>query len=127
MTLDQIFSFAIKKNASDVHIIVGLAPILRINGSLKELKEADKMSFSEMREIVFRILTEQQKERLERERELDFSYQIKDSSRLRVNCFFEKGNLGLVARIIPAEIPSMDSLDMPKIIFDLTREPQGLI
>jgi len=127
MTIDQIFSLAIKKNASDVHLIAGLLPVLRIDGELKHIKDFEELSSTEIKEMVYKILSEQQKDRFERERELDFSYQVKDSSRLRVNCFFEKGNIGLVARIIPAQIPSMESLGMTEIVYDLIRESQGLI
>ncbi|MFH1457137.1 MAG: type IV pilus twitching motility protein PilT [Patescibacteria group bacterium] len=127
MNIDQIFSLAIKKNASDVHLIVGLPPILRVDGILKQIKDFIKISPSEIKEMIYAILTDQQKERFERERELDLSYQVKNSSRLRVNCFFEKSNIGLVARIIPAQVPNMESLGMTEVIYDLVRETQGLI
>jgi twitching motility protein PilT len=127
MTIDQIFSLATKKGASDVHLIVGLPPILRIGGNLKQIKDSKKLSSSEVESLVYKILTEQQKERFERERELDLSYQGKNEFRFRVNCFFERGNIGLVARIIPFKIPTMESLGMQEIIYDLVSEKQGLV
>ncbi len=127
MTIDQIFSLATKKGASDVHLIVGLPPILRIGGNLKQIKDSKKLTSSEVETLVYKILTEQQKERFERERELDLSYQGKTDSRFRVNCFFERGNVGLVARIIPFKIPTMESLGMQEIVYDLVSEKQGLV
>ena len=104
-----------------------MPPILRIGGDLKQIKDSKKLSSSEVESLVYKILTEQQKERFERERELDLSYQGKSESRFRVNCFFERGNIGLVARIIPSKIPTMESLGMQEIIFDLVSQKQGLV
>ena len=127
MTLEQIFEIAVKENASDVHIVVGEPPILRINGELHQIKDAELFTAEAVQKLVYDILSAEQKERLEREKELDLSYQIQDGSRLRVNCHFEKGNIGLAARIIPSKIPSMEEIGMPEIVYQLTREKDGLV
>jgi len=127
MNLKEIFQDAVNKNASDVHIIVGKPPIFRIAGDLKVVKNAPEISKQLVEELVFDLLTAQQKERLISERELDFSEEISDKTRFRVNCHYEKNNLGLVARIIPAQIPTIEELGLPAIVSELTRKKQGLI
>jgi twitching motility protein PilT len=127
MTIDQIFEIASKQNASDVHIIVGEPPILRIEGELHQIKDAEAITKSVAQKIIYDILAPDQKERLEKDKELDLSYELKDGSRLRVNCYFEKGNVGLAARIIPSKIPTMEEIGMPEIVYQLTRQKQGLI
>jgi twitching motility protein PilT len=127
LTLEQIFSLAVKKNASDVHLVVGEPPILRLDGELHQVKDSSPLTKEDVKKIVFDILTPEQKERFQNEKELDTSYQTKDGSRFRINCHFEKDNIGLAARLIPAQIPAMEDLQMPEIIYQLTREKQGLI
>jgi len=127
MSLQQIFQQAIQNNASDVHIIVGKPPILRIQGQLKAIKAEAEVTTELAKKMILEILSEQQKEKLLKDRELDTSYETPDKTRFRINCYFEKGNLGLVARIIPAKIPSMEELLMPEIVYNLTRQNQGLI
>ncbi len=127
MNLDQIFSLAIKKNASDIHLISNLPPVLRIQGELKQVKDAETLSSKAVEDLIYKVLTAPQKERLNQEKELDSSYEIGDGSRFRVNCYFEKNNLALAARIIPATTPNMQDLAMPEIVYNLTRLKQGLV
>ena len=127
MTLIEIFQEAVLKNASDVHIMVGKPPILRVDGELKIIKNAPSITKKTVQDLIFQILSSRQKERLINEKELDTSYEIPDKTRFRINCHFEKGNLGLVARIIPAKIPTMEEVLMPEVVYELTRKKQGLI
>jgi len=127
MTLIEIFQEAVLKNASDVHIMVGKPPILRVDGELKIIKNAPPITKKTVQDLIFQILSSRQKERLINEKELDTSYEIPDKTRFRINCHFEKGNLGLVARIIPAKIPTMEEVLMPEVVYELTRKKQGLI
>ncbi|PIT90009.1 type IV pili twitching motility protein PilT [Candidatus Kuenenbacteria bacterium CG10_big_fil_rev_8_21_14_0_10_36_11] len=127
MNLKEIFQDAVIKGASDVHIIVGKPPIFRIIGDLKVVKNAPEITSQLAEDLIFALLTAQQKERLEQERELDFSEEISDKTRFRINCHYEKNNLGLVARIIPAQIPTPEELGLPAVVCELTRKNQGLI
>ena len=127
MNLLGIFQKAIAENASDIHIIVGKPPILRVDGKLKIIKDEPEITRKSAENLIFEILLPQQKERLLSKKELDISYELADETRFRINCHFEKNNLGLVARVIPAEIPTMEELLMPEIVYKLTREKQGLI
>ncbi|HPA25210.1 MAG TPA: PilT/PilU family type 4a pilus ATPase [bacterium] len=127
MNLKEIFQEAANKGASDVHIIVGKPPIFRVNGELKAVKGVPELNAKAVENLIYEILTPVQKERLINIRELDFSEETVDKTRFRVNCHFEKGYLGLVARIIPSQIPSMEELGLPEVVFELTRRKQGLI
>jgi len=127
LKLDEIFKLAVKKSASDVHIVTGRRPIFRIDGVLTEMEKTDALTTEEVRELVFSILTDKQKEVYINQRELDISHEIKGISRFRVNCHWEKNNPGLVARIISNAIPTMEDIIMPSIVYDLLRLKQGLI
>ena len=127
LKIDEIFSVAIKRKASDIHIVVGRPPIFRIDGVLKELEKNPLVTHKDAEGLVFSILTESQKQKLINERELDLSYEIKGRGRFRVNCHWERDNLGLVARIISPIIPNLEELYMPKVVYDLLRMNQGLI
>ncbi len=127
MNLEQLFSTAVDKKASDLHLIVGLKPYLRIDGQLAIIDSEPQVTPAKAKEWIFALLDVEQKERFEKERDLDFSHEIKDGSRFRVNVHYERGNVGLVARTIPIVVPSMEDLLMPPIVYDIVREPQGLI
>lgn len=127
MHIDDLFREAVKKKASDLHLVAGQKPILRINGILKPIAESKVLVPSTIQELAFDIITEKQKEKFLENKEMDVSYEISNLSRFRVNLHFERGNIGLVARVIPNEIPSMKDLMVPNIVFDLIRRDSGLV
>jgi len=126
MSLKELFKLAVEKKASDLHLIVGLKPILRIDGRLNYIDNLKVLNRKNLEEMIFGILSPKQKERYLKERELDFGFPL-DDNRFRVNLHFEKGNMGLVARVINDKIPTLDEIDMPKIIYNLLGLQQGLI
>lgn len=126
MTLDNLFSTASDRGASDLHLAVGLPPIIRLHGELKALDEP-AVTQKKMEELIASLVLPAQRERFERERELDLSYQSKNGTRFRVNLHFERDNLGLVARVIPTQIPSLDDIGMPQVVSNLTRMDYGLV
>lgn len=125
--IDALLSLAASNNASDIHLVVGQRPIFRIDGLLSELENEDIIVQETMQEIIFSMLEKPRQELFIKERELDFAYQIKQGIRFRVNIHWEKGNMGMVARVISASIPSMEELRMPEVIYELSRIHQGLI
>lgn len=127
MNLQQIFQQAVDKKASDVHIVVGKPPILRIDGELKIIKDGNEINSKIADSLISEILQPHQKDKFLKNKELDTSYEIEGGVRFRVNCHFEKDNMGLVARIIPSKIPTLEELLMPEIVYNLTRQKQGLI
>jgi len=125
--IDDVFTIAVKKKASDIHIAAGLPPILRIDGQLHKLPEYQSMTSEQTAQICYSLLTQIQKEVFDTERELDLGYEIKGLSRFRVNLHWEKDCAGLVARVISTDIPTMEELGMPPITYDLNRLKQGLV
>src|SRR3989344_6036209 len=126
MKLEDLFKIAVDQSASDLHLIVGMPPVLRIDGNLSPLKE-EKLSNKEAQEIIYPILTEKQKEVFLSQKELDLSYEIKTGYRFRVNLHWERDNIGLVARVISSKIPDLKDIVMPEITYKLLELKQGLI
>jgi twitching motility protein PilT len=127
MNLKEIFKKAVTENASDVHLIVGLPPYLRINGELLEIKGEKAINEKEIEDLIYSILDPEQKKILIEQKELDLGFGSDDQTRFRINLHYEKGNLGLVARVISDTIPKMEDIGMPKIVYDLLHLNQGLI
>lgn len=126
MNIKELFITAIKKGASDLHLVVGLPPILRIDGLLSYIENKKSLSAKDMEQIIMPMIDDNEKERFKSTKELDFGYTL-DSFRFRVNLHFEKGNIGLVARVIQDKMPTLEELDMPKIVYNLLELKQGLI
>ncbi|PIR92035.1 type IV pili twitching motility protein PilT [Candidatus Falkowbacteria bacterium CG10_big_fil_rev_8_21_14_0_10_44_15] len=127
MDINNLFQVAATKQASDLHLVVGLKPYLRIDGALVTLDNEPTITRQNIEEQTYSLLTPAQKERLKNNLELDVAYAASNGSRFRINVHYEKGNLGLVARIILNQIPSLESIDMPKVTYNLLRLQQGLI
>ena len=127
MNINELFKTATKKKASDLHIIVGKPPVLRIDGELRILSEEAEITRDMAEKMIFSILTEKQREKFINEREIDISYEIPKFSRYRVNLHWEKDNVGLVARVISNEVPSLDDLDLPPVVHKMIEQNSGLI
>ena len=127
MSMISLLQAAVKNNASDLHMIVGLKPYIRIDGKLKPLDKESTLTASKSKELAFSIMSQEQRKRFENEKDLDFSYESSNASRFRVNVHYEKSNVGLVARVINADIPTLEELLMPPVVHELLKEPQGLI
>ena len=123
--LDMVLSAAYEKKASDVHLVVGAAPVFRVDGKLIPQKQA--VLTPEDTEVFARtILSQDLWETLEKKREIDFSYAISDIARFRVNAFYQRNALSLAFRIISKDIPSVESLGLPSIAKKLVQQPHGL-
>jgi twitching motility protein PilT len=126
MNLDQLLKELLKNDGSDLHLKVGRPPLMRIRGDLLPTK-LPPVTKSGMEELLFPILTENQKNKLIEERELDFSYLIEGISRFRGAIFFQSGFLSAVFRAIPMKIQTLDDLGHPPILKELIMAHQGLI
>jgi len=127
MTMQDIFSLSVKKKASDIHLVVNSPALLRIDGELVPVEPKKILSKKDVEQMVLPLLSEEQKKRLLVEKELDFGYEDDSETRFRINLFYERGNFGLVARVITENIPSLEDLAMPKVVYDLLNLQQGLI
>ncbi|CAN5896600.1 type IV pilus twitching motility protein PilT [soil metagenome] len=117
---------AVNAGASDLHITVGLPPMVRLSGSVEAL-DYPPFTPNMTREMIYDILSNEQRQRLENAWELDFSYTLPKTARFRVNIYFQKGNLGAAFRTIPQDVMSFQDLGLPKAIEDMTEKPRGLI
>ena len=126
MDLVELLCIGVERNASDVHLTVGIPPTYRIDGALVSLVE-NKLTPEDTLYLVKQALDESRLNKLEEYGEIDFSYSIPTIGRFRVNAFKQRGSYAMVLRIIPLEIPLMDELGLPSILTDLSRLPRGLI
>ncbi|MBU2575873.1 PilT/PilU family type 4a pilus ATPase [Patescibacteria group bacterium] len=125
--IDELFNIAVQNKASDLHLVTNQAPILRINGALRVIEGQAVLTSKEIEQILFPIISESQKQKLITKRDLDMSYEIKDVARFRINMHWEKGSLGMVARIVTHKIPKMEEIGMPEASYKLARLKDGLI
>ncbi|WP_211249854.1 type IV pilus twitching motility protein PilT [Carnobacterium funditum] len=123
--LDTILTAAYEKKASDVHLVVGSAPVFRIDGKLIPQTQTSLMP-QDTKQFVKTIINQEMWETLEQKRDIDFSYSIAEIVRFRVNVFYQRGALSLAFRIISKEIPSVASLGLPDIAKKLVQQPYGL-
>jgi twitching motility protein PilT len=117
---------AASMGASDLHITAGLPPMVRISGKVEPL-DYPTLTANATRDMIYDLLSNDQRQRLENEWELDFSYALPRTARFRVNVYFQRGALGAAFRTIPSEIKSISELGLPKVIEDLTEKPRGLV
>src|ERR1700749_3581651 len=121
--LDQV----IKKKASDLHLQVGLPPMLRIDGALVAVNGADILTEESVETLIFSILDEDQKQILLKDKEFDFSFAYGDLGRFRVNAFHERGNMAAALRLIPNEILTIEQLGLPEVVNKFAEYPRGLV
>ena len=126
MNLKELVNIATLKNASDIHVTVGLPPVLRINGELIILEE-DKLMPEATKTLVYEALSEKLVNILEEKGEVDTSFSSPGIGRYRINAYKQRGSYGMALRIIPLKVPSIESLGLPAVVKDLARLPRGLI
>ena len=125
--IEVLLEEVVKKKASDLHLQVGLAPMLRVDGALLPVAGADVLSDEAVETLIFAILDEDQKQILLKDKEFDFSFAFGDLGRFRVNAFHERGNLAAALRLIPNEILSIEQLGLPPIVSKFADYPRGLV
>lgn len=127
LRIENLLQEVIDKQASDLHLQVGLQPMLRQDGSLVPLHNAPILDEEMVENLIYSIVDEEQKQILTKDKELDFSFAFGDLGRFRVNAFHERGNLAAALRLIPNEIRSLEDLGMPKVMNKFTEYPRGLV
>lgn len=127
LRIELLLEDVIRKKASDLHIQIGLPPMLRIDGSLVAIPGFQPLSPEEVEKLVFAILDEDQQQILLKDKEFDFSFAFGDLGRFRVNAFHERGNLAAALRLIPNEIKTITELGMPNIVNNFAAYPRGLV
>jgi twitching motility protein PilT len=113
-------------NASDLHLTAGSPPMVREKGRLRAL-DYPVMTPQMTRETIYSILTNDQRKRLENDWQIDFAYSIPGKGRFRVNAYFQRASLGAAFRLIPNEMPELDTLGLPPVLREFTKKPRGFV
>ena len=127
MELNEILQIALRSGASDIHLKAGLPPMFRIDGALVPLKDARRLPPEEIARMALGIMNEYQREKFKQTNEVDLAYGVPGLGRFRVNVFQQRGSLGVVLRVIPFRIQTIEQLMMPKILEKIAAESRGLI
>src|SRR6476661_11067689 len=117
----------VARRASDLHITAGAPPMVRVRGRLVGVEGYPKLGPTETREIVYSILTNDQRQKLETEWQIDFAYSVPGHARFRVNAYFQRSAIGAAFRLIPADIISIEDLGLPQTVHDFTEKPRGIV
>ena len=125
--IETLLEACIKHGASDLHIQVGLPPILRIDGSLVPIPNTPILTTEIVDTLIFSTLDSMQRETLAKDKEFDYSFAFGEIARFRVNAFNEKGHLAAAFRLIPTKMPTIEELGMPQVISSFAEYPRGLV
>jgi twitching motility protein PilT len=126
LTLDKILQTVTAYKASDLHLISGSEPQIRIAGKLTPL-DLEKLDPQALQSLCYSVINDNQKKHFEEFKELDFTFLLKGVGRFRANYYFQKGSVAAAFRIIPEKIPSLDDLNAPSIFKELTKHEKGLV
>ena len=124
--MDDLFSLMKAKNASDIHLAVGVPPVLRIQGKLYAT-QFETLTKESAQTLIYSIMTDEQRQRFEEDLELDFSFGLKALGRLRVNIYREKGCIAAALRSIPNEFQTFEELNLPQVVYNIMKLNKGLV
>jgi twitching motility protein PilT len=129
MELDfaEVLLEVVDRRASDLHLTAGAPPMVRIRGRLTPMDGYPSLTPTDTREIIYSILSNAQRQKLENNWQLDFAYQIPGAARFRVNAYFQRSALGAAFRLIPFDVVPLDTLGLPPIVADFANKPRGLV
>ena len=125
--IEVLLEEVIRQRASDLHLQVGLPPMLRVDGALAPITNTEILSEEAVEALIFAILDQDQQQILMKDKEFDFSFAFGDLGRFRVNAFHERGNLAAALRLIPNSMPSIAELGLPSIVNSFANFPRGLV
>ncbi|MDP3954935.1 MAG: type IV pilus twitching motility protein PilT [bacterium] len=127
MNVQELLQIVVDKNASDLHLLVGIPPVLRIDGNLGFVPGKEPLTAEDVQELVHQLLNTQQKEILMINRELDLSFGFAGQGRFRINAYYQKGTLAASLRLVPMTIPGINELGLPNICHTFAELRQGFI
>ncbi|MDO8424535.1 MAG: type IV pilus twitching motility protein PilT [bacterium] len=125
--LKKLLELTIKEQASDLHFSAGHPPVLRITGKLVPLLKYKDMESKDVRGLAEGLMTPDQLQRFESQKEIDFSYNFEGQARFRVNIFFQKGDVSCALRLVPTQIKTVEDLNLPPILHEFTKANQGFV
>ena len=125
--VSELLEIVLERGASDLHITAGAPPTIRLHGDLIRLVDYPILSPRTLQGMIYAILPQKMRERLEGELELDMSYALPGKARFRVNVYYQRDSIGAAFRLIPYEIKTVESLGLPSVVADLARYPRGFV
>ncbi|MBK8579133.1 MAG: type IV pilus twitching motility protein PilT [Candidatus Accumulibacter sp.] len=126
MDITELLAFSVKNKASDLHLSAGLPPIIRVNGDVRRIN-LPAMEHKDVHGMVYDIMSDVQRKQYEDTRECDFSFEIPNLARFRVNAFVQNRGAGAVFRTIPSKVLTLEELNCPKIFKDISDYPRGIV
>src|SRR3954467_10310304 len=127
MHIDDLLKIAMERKASDLHLKVGNFPHIRLDGELVPLTDQPRISAEDMLNMAFSMMSNRQKQKFKETAELDMAYGVAGLGRFRVNVFQQRGNVGMVLRVIPTKIRTTDELNLPSVVNRICEEQRGLV
>jgi twitching motility protein PilT len=127
LSIDDLLERCVAHGASDLHITVGSAPVVRVRGKLVALEGANELDAETTQALLYRVLSTEQQKRLELDKQIDFAHAVPGVARFRVNVYFQRESIGAAFRQIPQDIKSLEELGLPSTLHDLTKKPRGLV
>jgi len=125
--LKKLLDITVKEQASDLHLGAGYPPVLRINDRLVPLIREEKLSAEDSQGLAFALMTDEQRQRFFREKEIDFSYDFEGRARFRINIFFQRGYISSALRSIPAKVRTIEELNLPPVLHMFAKAAQGFV
>ena len=127
LTIDTLLRTACENKSSDLHLKVGNYPYVRVDGDLRALNQYPRISSEDMLNMAFSMMSNRQKQKFKENAELDMAYGVAGLGRFRVNVFQQRGNVGMVLRVIPTKIRTLEELYLPKVVEKICQESRGLV
>ncbi len=127
MNIQELLEIAIKQSASDLHLTVGMRPLLRVDGDLHQLVNFDVLTTDVLMNQIESLMSDEQKNLFESNRDLDFSFEFEKLARFRVNAYFQLGNPAAALRLVTMKIPTIEELNLPAVCHWFAQLKQGLV
>lgn len=125
--IKSLLRMVAQQNASDLHLVVGRYPTMRLDGRLYPLTQENILSADDTQALSDALTTEENKKRLLEEGQIDFSYNFEDKARFRTNIFYQQGNVSIAMRMVAGRVRTLEELNIPPTLYDFTKQTQGLL
>jgi twitching motility protein PilT len=123
----EILKQTVELKASDLHMTVGSPPMIRVRGELRALEGYAPLTSKDTRDLIYGILSNDQRKRIEQDWQVDFSYSVPAFGRFRVNAYMQRASVGAAFRLIPDEIKTIEQLGLPAVLHDFVTKPRGFV
>lgn len=126
MDITELLAFSVKNNASDLHLSAGQPPMIRVDGEMRRLNVGE-LDHKSVQALIYEVMNDQQRREFEENLEVDFSFEVKELARFRVNAFIQNRGCAAVLRTIPSKVLTLDDIGAPNIFKDIIDQPTGIV